>query len=351
MHAHDHAPMAAGTLLAALAAASFGATTPLLARAGAGVGPLTSAALLYAGAAASSLAFRPREPEGAPLTREHLPRLALVALFGAALAPTLLAWGLQRAGATAGSLLLNLEALFTVALAALVHREPIGRRVAVAATLMALGGAALTLGAAADPHFGAAGALAVVGATGAWALDNTLTRPLADLDPSRVVIAKGIFGALCTGTLALALREPWPRGGAVTALLACGATGYGLSLRLYLLAQRRIGAARTGSLFALAPFVGAAVAWALGDPSPTNVTLAAAALFAIGVALHATEEHGHRHEHPATEHDHAHRHDDGHHDHAHDPPVLGEHSHPHRHEHVEHEHAHGPDLHHDHGHD
>jgi drug/metabolite transporter (DMT)-like permease len=350
MNAHDHAPMAAGTLLAALAAASFGATTPILARAGAGVGPLTSAALLYAGAAISSFAFRTRAAEGAPLTRAHVPRLAIVALFGAALAPTLLAWGLQRAGATTGSLLLNLEAVFTVALAALVHREPIGRRVAVAAALMALGGAALMLGAAADPHFGAAGALAVVGATAAWALDNTLTRPLADLDPSRVVIAKGTFGALCTGTLALALQEPWPTGGAIATLLACGSTGYGLSLRLYLLAQRRIGAARTGSLFALAPFVGALLAWALGDPAPAAATLGAALLFAVGVALHATEDHGHPHVHPALEHDHAHRHDDGHHDHAHDPPVHGEHAHPHRHEHLEHTHAHAPDLHHEHDH-
>ena len=350
MHAHDHAPMAAGTLLAALAAACFGATTPILASAGATVGPLTSAALLYAGAAASSLVFRPREPEGAPLTRAHVPRLALVALFGAALAPTLLAWGLQRAGATTGSLLLNLEAVFTVALAALVHREPIGRRVALASALMALGGAALTLGATSDERFGAAGALAIVGATAAWALDNTLTRPLAELDPSRVVSAKGTFGALCTGLLAVTFGEALPPDRAIATLLACGATGYGLSLRLYLLAQRRIGAARTGSIFALAPFVGALLAWALGDPSPTLATLVAAAFFALGVTLHATEDHGHAHVHPATEHEHAHRHDDGHHDHAHDPPVFGEHTHPHRHERMEHEHAHGPDLHHDHEH-
>lgn len=44
--------------------------------------------------------------------------------------------------------------------------------------------------------------------------------------------------------------EPAPASGAVLSLLALGATGYGLSLRLYLLAQRRIGAARTGSVFA-----------------------------------------------------------------------------------------------------
>jgi drug/metabolite transporter (DMT)-like permease len=59
-----------------------------------------------------------------------------VALFGAALAPALLAWGLQRAGATVGSLLLNLEAVFTILLARAFYREPIGLRVAAAVTLM-----------------------------------------------------------------------------------------------------------------------------------------------------------------------------------------------------------------------
>ena len=48
---------------------------------------------------------------------------------------------------------------------------------------------------------------------------------------------------------------------------AIGASGYGLSLRLYLLAQRAFGAARTGSVFAFAPFIGAALAIALGDRS------------------------------------------------------------------------------------
>ena len=48
---------------------------------------------------------------------------------------------------------------------------------------------------------------------------------------------------------------------------AIGATGYGLSLRLYLLVLRAFGAARTGSVFAFAPVIGALLAIALGDRS------------------------------------------------------------------------------------
>jgi drug/metabolite transporter (DMT)-like permease len=83
-----------------------------------------------------------------------------------------------------------------------------------------------------------------------------------------VVAAKGALGAALTVTLAFALREPWPHVIPVLVLLACGATGYRLSLRLYLLAQRRIGAARTASIFALAPFVGPSWGgcWVIASP-------------------------------------------------------------------------------------
>lgn len=350
----QRSPLAAGAVLAVLAvlaALTFGVSTPVIERAGRGQGPLSTAALLYAGACASALLLARLAPAaGAPLRRAHLATLAAVGLLGAGIAPALLAWGLQRTGATTGSLLLNLEAGFTVALAWAFRGEPIGRRVLAALALMACGGAALALDAATGAAFSAAGALAVAGATLAWAADNTLTRGLAEQDPVRVVAAKAALGAALTGAAALALGEPRPAAPAALVLLACGATGYGLSLRLYLLAQRRIGAARTASIFAVAPFVGAALAWLLGDRAPGAGTLAAAVLFGAGVVLHVTERHRHPHAHPAVAHDHPHRHDDGHHDHQHQPPVAGEHSHPHEHARVEHDHEHAPDVHHEHEH-
>lgn len=343
--------MAVGAGLAVLAAVAFGVTTPIIERAGRGVGALSTAAFLYAGACLSAFALGVFFPvPGAPFRRAELRRLAIIAFVGAGVAPTLLAWGLQREGAMTGSLLLNLEAVFTVALAWALYREPIGRRVRVAVVLMSLGGVTLALDSVSAGGFSGLGALAIVGATAGWALDNALSRSLADRDPVKVVAGKGAMGALLTGTTAFVLDEPFPRFGAAVTLLLCGATGYGLSLRLYLLAQRRIGAARTGSIFAVAPFIGAALAWALGDETRGARTIASAVLFGAGVALHVTERHRHVHTHFALEHEHAHRHDDGHHGHWHDPPVIGEHSHPHRHEHVEHEHEHAPDVHHEHEH-
>ena len=182
-------------------------------------------------------------------------------------------------------------------------------------------------------------------ATAAWGADNTLSRALAERDAGQVVLGKALLGASATTILALAFGDRLPSLGAALASMTVGATGYGLSLRFYLLAQRAFGAARTGSVFAFAPFIGAALAIALGDRSGSRAMAAGGALMALGVVLHLAESHGHEHQHEAVTHEHAHSHDDGHHNHNHTHAQMpaGTHNHQHLHPHV-------PDVHHRHEH-
>jgi drug/metabolite transporter (DMT)-like permease len=341
--------MRAGGVLALASAVAFGATTPIVQRFGRGLGPFATAALLYGGAALFSALPR-AGPERVGLRRSDLPRLVVVASLGAVVAPVALAWGLQRTSGVSASLLLNLEAVFTVLLARALWSEPIGARAGGALLAMTAGGGLLIAVAPSSRPGAGWGALAVVVATLVWAADNAVGRPLADRDPTRVVLAKGALGAAASAALAVAFGEAPPALGAMAALTLCGALGYGASLSLYLRAQREIGAARTGSIFAAAPFVGAALAWAMGQRAAGPATFAAGTLFAAGLWLHLTERHEHEHTHGAVEHDHAHSHGDPHHDHAHDVRPPGEHSHPHRHEPTTHVHPHGLDLHHRHKH-
>jgi drug/metabolite transporter (DMT)-like permease len=343
-------PIPQGSWIAMAAAALFGFTTPLVKHFGVHAGPFATATLLYAGAALGAGLPRRRADEPA-ITRAQAPRLTLVAFFGAAVAPAALAWGLQRSGALAGSLLLNLEALFTVLLAALIYREPIGRRVAVACFLMLAAGGLLALRTQSGGTSSIWGLAALVVAALSWGVDNTLTRPLSDYDPRAVVFWKATLGVALSAVAALMVRDGWPEPLELLALGACGASGYGLSLRLYLRAQRTLGAARTGSLFALAPFWGAVVALVLGDRSGAELIALASLLFGVAAYLHLTEQHQHRHRHEALDHEHAHTHDDGHHNHRHEHAVLGSHTHSHHHEPLEHDHAHGSDLHHRHRHE
>lgn len=346
-------PIARGGGLALAAACAFGVTAPLVKRYGVDLGPFGTAALLYAGAVVGAIVPLPLAPaSGAPLTTRELPRVGLVALFGAFVAPACLAWGVQHTSVTVASLLLNLESVFTVVLMAAFYGEHVGGRTGPALGVMAVGGALLVFAQANEGgRTSVLGAVAVAIATLAWAADNALTRPLAELEPSRVVMAKGAMGAVLACVVARLSGEPMASPGAAFALVLCGAFGYGASLRLYLAAQRTLGGARTASIFAAAPFVGALVAVALGDRPPLLGTTVAAALCAFGVFLHLTEHHAHAHTHLAVSHEHAHRHDDGHHDHVHVPAFEGEHSHPHDHGAVTHEHEHAPDVHHAHEHE
>jgi drug/metabolite transporter (DMT)-like permease len=345
-----HLPALKGGLLALLAAGLFGVSTPLVQQLGSGLGPFTTAALLYAGAAIIGALLRQPVDQEAKVLRSDVPRLLAVAGFGAVLGPVALAWGLQRTSGTGASLMLTLEALFTALLAWRLYGETMDKRVWAAMLMLLAGGILLVVDQGLSNGGQLLGLLAVLMATAAWGADNTLSRALAERDPGQVVLFKAALGSTATACLGFLSGEPLPGLWPALGLMAVGATGYGLSLRFYLLAQRAFGAARTGSVFAFAPFIGAFLAFALGDRSAGWGMAAGGMLMLLGVVIHLAESHGHEHEHDELEHEHAHRHDDGHHDHHHDVMPDGSHSHPHRHQPTRHAHAHVPDAHHAHKH-
>jgi drug/metabolite transporter (DMT)-like permease len=221
--------------------------------------------------------------------------------FGAVVGPAALAWGLQRTSGSSASLMLTLEALFTAVLPWKLYGESMDKRVGAAMLLLLARGMALVLEQGIAGKAPLLGLLAVLAATAAWGVANTLSRGVAERDPGQVVLAKASLGASATVVLALMGGEPVPGVMPACALLAVGATGYGLSLRLYLLAQREFGAGRTGSVFAFAPFIGALGALAFGDRSAswmmaitgTAMATCRAEDTAIGTATHLPGIHIH----------------------------------------------------------
>ena len=167
-------------------------------------------------------------------------------------------------------------------------------------TLFTLGGMVLVIDRANVDASGTnqmLGLLAVMVATAAWCVDNTLPRAVADRDPGQVVMLKGALGALATTLMAAVFGEAVSALLPTLALLAVGATGDGLSLHFYLLAQRAFGAARTGSVFAFALFVRALFTFTPGERSGNSWIPAGAVLMAQGIVLHLAESHGHENGH------------------------------------------------------
>jgi hypothetical protein len=128
---------------------------------------------------------------------------------------------------------------------------------------------------------------------------------------------------------------------------------YGCSIALYVLSLRNLGAARTSTLYGIAPFVGAFLSIIIFKETPQLQFLLALPLMMLGAWLLLKENHHHVHIHQAITHEHAHTHPDEHHQHFHEDGTVfvGVHSHVHVHEELVHDHTHTPDLHHHHKHD
>ena len=280
--------------------------------------------------------------------------------MGGMVGPLCLVQGLTLLSAGAASLLLNLEALFTMLIAVLIGREHLGRQGLVAAVLIVAGALLLSEGSWTGATM--RGAVLIAGACLAWSIDNNLSQRLSLRSPIDVSSLKALGASMPMLLLAFALGQPLPTWPVLVAVLAIGSVGYGVSIWLDLLALRDLGAAREAVVFATAPFVGVGFSvLVLGEALTTNLAIASV-LMVGGVAVLLREDHGHWHRHEALLHAHRHRHDPGgddpHHCHDHaaddlpgsDPQGPFWHAHLHRHQPIEHAHPHVSDVHHRHRH-
>jgi drug/metabolite transporter (DMT)-like permease len=341
-----------GAAFGLLAAALFGLSAPLAKLLLGEMTPQVLAGLLYLGSGVGLSLWRFVRPATAeaPVSRSDVPLLAVVALCGGVIGPLLMLIGLNRVSAVAGSLLLNLEGPFTMAIAVLVFREHLGRYGIVAGACILLGAATLRF----QPgtfSADAIGVLCIAGACLAWGVDNNVTQRLSLKDPFAIVRIKSLSAGLFNLTLGLVLGGKLPELRIVALALLLGLFSYGASVVLDAYALRLVGAAREAAYFATAPFVGAIAAIVmLGEPL-RPFELVAMLLMTFGVAALLRERHSHLHEHDETTHEHVHLHDE-HHQHAHAPAdAAGEpHSHEHRHAPLVHDHPHVSDAHHRHRH-
>lgn len=333
---------------ALIAAALFGAATPLNKSLLASLGPFQLSGLLYLGAA---LGVLPSVWRGGwrSLSQSDIAtrrRLAGAIGSGGILGPVLLLFGLRLAAAASVSLWLSMEAVATAVLGGLFFHDRVGRSgwMGVAGILAA--SAMLSMGEGiAGWKAGALVAMACV----CWGLDNHLTALIDGITPAQSTFWKG----LVAGTVNLAIgvaMEPWKGSAAmVLGAVLVGTCAYGISIMLYISAAQRLGATRSQLVFSTSPYFGIALAVLLLGERLSMMQLSAAGLAGMSILMLAVERHSHAHQHAPMDHEHFHRHDDEHHDHEHAAEVEA-HNHRHAHAPLIHLHRHWPDLHHRHWH-
>jgi drug/metabolite transporter (DMT)-like permease len=341
-----------GVAAALGAAVLFGAGTPIAKILLATVSPWMLAGLLYLGSGVGLTLYR-------LMTRAPAVRLPAgeaiwfggAILCGGVIAPVLLMAGLTRMPASGASLLLNAESVFTAVLAWVAFRENVDHRIIIGMLFIVAGAAVLSW--PGEVEFAAIWpSLAVLGACLCWGIDNNLTRKVSLHDEAWIASVKGLAAGSVNMLLALLLHDRLPTPTVAAAAMLVGFLAYGVSLALFVVGLRHLGTARTGAYFSVAPFVGAVLSLAMGEPVTTSL-LAGGVLMAAGIWLHLTEHHVHWHTHDVMEHEHEHTHDE-HHQHEHEDGITvtpgKPHRHWHRHEPLTHQHAHYPDAHHQHSH-
>jgi len=275
--------------LAILAAALYAISTPVSKMMLQVAPPTMIAAFLYLGAGIGvGTMMLVRFERKRPSTEERLHRrdipytVAMVALDIAA--PILMMFGLKTCSAANTSLLNNFEIVATAIIALLFFGEAVGRRLWTAIAFVTAASILLSLD---DGSIGEAlsfskGSLLVLGATICWGLENNCTRQIADRDPMEIVTIKGFGSGLGALAIAFAVGESLPAWHHLAIILLLGYVAYGLSIYCYTYAQRTIGAAKTSTYYALAPFIGALLSiLMLGEPV-TPVFIIASIIMAAG---------------------------------------------------------------------
>lgn len=180
----------------------------------------------------------------------------------------------------------------------------------------------------------------------AYAGKNAITASLDSYTPSQITLAKGLVAGSVNLTIGLIL-DGTPDARYVVAALGIGALGYGLSITMWIIGARLVGAARGQVIFALAPFIGSVLAWPVNGDQLTVTAMIAFALSLAGVIIVATSRHAHGHRHEILEHSHPLDSTDPHHNPDAIDVVAGT---QHRHLVLTHEQQHLPDIHHHHAH-
>ena len=339
-----------GVISALGAALLFGAGTPLAKLLLDAVSPWLLASLLYLGSGLGLTIYRSLiHTPVIQLPKNERLWFAGAVLAGGVIGPVLLMVGLTGMPASGASLLLNAEGVFTALLAWFVFKENFDRRIALGMGAIVAG--ALVLSFSGEARFaGAWPILAVLGACFAWGVDNNLTRKISLTDATWVASVKGLVAGSVNLILAFLLGASVPPLPNLAGAMVVGFLAYGVSLALFVVALRHLGTARTSAYFSIAPFFGAILALLMGEPVTMQI-LIAGALMGLGVWLHLTEQHEHKHIHEQMLHEHEHVHDE-HHQHHHDEPVVPgtKHHHLHQHKPMVHTHPHFPDVHHRHHH-
>lgn len=257
------------------------------------VAPTMMAALLYLGAGIGMLLLGIlRKKIGKGESEKHLSQKDLPYTIGMVVldiaAPILLMLGLTKTTSSNASLLNNFEIAATAIIALIMFKEAISKRLWLAIGLITLSSMILSFEDADSLHF-SVGSIFVLLACVCWGFENNCTRMMSESDPLEIVVIKGFGSGFGSLLIALSIGEHIPALDDIPCVLLLGFVAYGLSIFFYVHAQRKLGAAKTSSYYAVAPFIGVALSLLIFRSFPGTSFLIALAVMILGTYFASTD--------------------------------------------------------------
>lgn len=254
-------------ILAVLAAVFYAVNVPFSKQLMERIPPTFMASLLYLGAGVGiGILYgfnRKKEDRSERLSKQDLPYTAAMIVLDI-LAPIFLMVGVKLGTASNASLLSNFEIVATSLIALVLFRERISRRLWGAIALITASCLILSFEGAGSFDF-SVGSLFVVLATCCWGFENNCTRKISGKSTFEIVLLKGIFSGGGAFAIACLIGEDLPPLKDAALAMLLGFLSYGLSIFLYVRAQRTIGAAKTSAFYAVAPFISGALSFLIHD--------------------------------------------------------------------------------------
>lgn len=274
-------------IFALLAAAFYAINTPLSKLLLNNVPATFMAAFLYLGAGVGVgimyLFHWHNEDKSERLTKKDLPyTIGMIVLD--ILAPIFLMLGIKYGTAANASLLGNFEIVATTLIACLAFKEAVSKRLWAAIGMITLSSILLSFEGAGSFRF-SYGSVLVLLATACWGLENNCTRSISDKSTYEIVVLKGIFSGGGAFVIALISGEKIPEIRYILPAMLLGFVAYGMSIFLYIRAQRDLGAAKTSAYYAFAPFVGAFLSFVILGEKLTIVYFAALIIMIAGTVF------------------------------------------------------------------
>lgn len=182
----------------------------------------------------------------------------------------------------------------------LIFKEKISKKLCLSIIFITISSLILSFEGSESFQFSVSSLFVLLVAT-CWGLENNCTKKLSAKSTYQIVTIKGICCGTGSFVIANIVGESLPEVKYIATAMILGFAAYGLSIFLYIKAQRDLVAAKTSAYYSIAPFIGTFLAFIVNGEKLTAVYffglffMIIGTIFVVADTLMYNHKHAHTH--------------------------------------------------------